>query len=109
MEASNKAIKKAMKELDEEKLDLRKTMDEALEGIDKAKVEFKGYQEMIYSMEKEGLLSTKGDYTIKYKEGNLTINGEKQPQDVVDKYKKYFSHEKVTIRKEDGDMDIDFD
>jgi chromosome segregation ATPase len=109
LERSREDIKKAMRELDEEKLNLRESLDEAWKGIDKAKEEFKGYQEMIYSMEKEGLLSTKSDYTIKYKDGNLTVNGKKQPQEVLDRYKKYFSHEKVTIRKEDGDMDIDFD
>lgn len=102
-------IDREMKKLDKEKFDIKVDLDEAWKEIDKAKEELKGYQEMIYSMEKEGLLSTEGDYTIKYKEGNLTVNGKQQPQTVVDRYKKYFSHEKVTIRKEDGDMDVDFD
>lgn len=109
LEKSKADIKKAMEKLDEEKFDMKENMDHAWRGIDKAKEEFKGYQEMIYSMEKEGLLSTKNDYTIKYKDGHLTVNGKKQPQEVLDRYKKYFSHEEVTIRKEDGDMDIDFD
>lgn len=102
-ELNNKDWKKEME-------DLKKVnMKEVQEEMERVKDEFKDYQEMIYSMEKEGLLSTKGDYSIKYKDGNLTVNGKKQPQEVLDRYKKYFSHEKVTIRKEDGDMDIDFD
>ncbi len=109
MERSKDEVKRAMEELNEEKFDMKESMNQAWKEIDKAKDEFKGYQEMIYSMEKEGLLSTKNDYSIKYKNGILTVNGNKQPQEVLDRYKKYFSHEKVTIRKEDGDMDIDFD
>lgn len=109
MERAKDDVKRALEKLDEEKFDMKENMGNAWKEIDKAKDEFKGYQEMIYSMEKEGLLSTKTDYSIKYKDGNLTVNGKKQPQEVLDRYKKYFSHEKVTIRKEDGDMDIDFD
>jgi hypothetical protein len=109
MDQAKEAMEKARKELDMEKLDLKEKMKGAWGEIEKAKEEFKGYQEMIYSMEKDGLLSTKSDYTIKYKEGNLLINGQKQPQQVLDKYKKYFKKNNVTIRKEDGDMDIDFD
>jgi chromosome segregation ATPase len=109
LEKSRKEVAKAMEKLDKEKLNWKDKMKDAWEGIDKATEEFKGYQEMIYSMEKEGLLSTKSDYTIKYKDGELTVNGKKQSDEVVSKYKKYFKHDKVTIRKEDGDMDIDTD
>lgn len=109
MEKSRKEVAKAMEKLDKEKLNWKDKMKDAWEGIDKAKEEFKGYQEMIYSMEKEGLLSTQNDYTIKYKDGELTVNGKKQSDEVVSRYKKYFKHDKITIRKEDGDMDIDTD
>lgn len=109
MDKAREEMEKLKEELKMEKLDLKEKMEGAWGEIEKAKEEFKGYQEMIYSMEKEGLLNTKGDYTINYKEGDLLINGKKQPQQVVDKYKKYFKKNNVTIRKEDGDMDIDFD
>lgn len=109
MERSRKEVARAMEKLDKEKLNWKEKMEGAWEGIDKAKEEFKGYQEMIYDMEKEGLLSTKSDYTIRYKDGKLTVNGKQQSDEIVSKYKKYFKHDKVTIRKEDGDMDIDTD
>lgn len=109
MEKSRKEVAKAMEKLDKEKLNWKDKMNDAWEGIDKAKEEFKGYQEMIYDMEKEGLLNTKSDYTIRYKDGKLTVNGKQQSDEIVSKYKKYFKHDKVTIRKEDGDMDIDTD
>ena len=74
--------------------------------IEKAKIEFKGYQEMVYEMEKDGLLNTKADYTIIYRDEELTINGKKQPAEVTNKFKKYFSKDGVTIRKEKGEMNI---
>ena len=75
--------------------------------VDKAKEEVKGYQEMIYDMEKEGLLNTKEDYTIEYKDGDLFINGKKQPQEVTDKYKKNFRKKNIAIKKQDGNVKID--
>lgn len=109
LKAAQSAFDQEMKNLDKEKFDLKVDLKDAWKEIDKATLEIKGYQEMVYSLEKEGLLSTKGDYTIKYKEGTLTVNGNQQPKAVADRYKKYFSHEKVTIRKEDGKMDVDVD
>jgi hypothetical protein len=58
-------------------------------------------------MEKEGLLNTKDDYTIEYKDGDLFINDKKQSSDITDKYKKYFKQKKIAIKKVDGEMKID--
>lgn len=99
-------LERTKDELKHEKLDMKDIMDKAGEGIANAKEELRGYQDMIYSMESEGLLSTKEDYVIKYRNGELSINGKKQSQEVTDKYKKYFKKEKITIRKEDGEMHI---
>lgn len=95
-------------DLDNEKFDLRKTMEIAEEGIAKAKVELKGYQEMVYAMEAEGLLDTKGDYTIEYRSNEISINGKKQSAAVSEKYKKYFKRDKTTIKKENGEIDIKY-
>jgi len=108
MENAKKEIERSKADLDLEKLDMKKKMDNARLEIDKAKEELKGYQEMIYSMEKAGLLSTKGDYTIQYKDGELFINGKKQSGEVRDQYKKYFKKD-TTIKKENGDFNIDID
>jgi chromosome segregation ATPase len=109
MEKVQEEMKKVKTDLSRQKLDMRETMEKAQEGLAKAREEIKGYQEMIYGLEKEGLLSTKGDYTIEYNKGDLTINGKKQPQEVADKYKKYFRKDNVTIRKKDGEMHLDHD
>lgn len=55
---------------------------------------------------KLGLFNTKEDYTIEYKDGELTVNGKKQPQAVADKYKKNFSKKSIAIKKQDGDINI---
>jgi hypothetical protein len=108
-----KEMEKVKKEMEELKLDLSKEefdfkgiMEKATEGVQKAKEELKGYQEMVYAMEEEGLLSTKGDYTIEYRNGEISINGKKQSPSVSNKYKKYFKKDKVTIEKEDGEINI---
>jgi hypothetical protein len=106
-------MEKVTKELQElkfdwkhEGFDFKKIMENATEGIEKARVELKGFQEMVYAMEAEGLLSTDGDYTIEYNKGEISINGKKQSQAVSDKYKKYFSKDKTSIIKEDGEINI---
>lgn len=106
-------MEKVQKELQELKLDLKnedfnfkKIMEETNEGIEKARVEMKGYQEMVYAMEADGLLSTAGDYKIDYRNSEISINGKKQSQAVSDKYKKYFNKDKVSIIKEDGEIQI---
>lgn len=109
MEKVREEMKKVRTDLSRQKLNMKEEMEKAQEGIAKARDEIKGYQEMIYSLEKEGLLSTRGDYTIEYNKGELTINGKKQPQEVADKYKKYFRKDTVTIKKKDGEMHLDHD
>jgi hypothetical protein len=99
------------KELEEaKKFDFTEQMKNAGKEIEKATVEVKGYQEMIYAMESEGLLNTKEDYRIEYKAGELSINGVKQSQDITDKYKKYFPEKKlkIVIKKKDGEMHLDY-
>ena len=96
-------------ELKIEKLDLKETMTKAHAEIEKAKEELKGFQDMIYLMEKDGLLNTQSDYSIEYNKGELSINGKKQPTNIADKYKSYFKKDKLTILKQGGDLKINND
>src|SRR5688572_9692430 len=110
MEEQMLRLKKGMEELKEnmrqEKFNFKKEMEKAHVELTKAKEEMKGYQEMIYAMEKEGLLNTNEDYTIEYKDGELYVNDKKQSAETTNRYKKYFKKDKLTIKKEDGDMHI---
>lgn len=83
--------------------DLREELENAKEDIARAKEELQGYKSMLREMENEGLLSTKENYTVEYKDGELSINGKKQPDSVTDKYKHYFRKDNITIKHDKDD------
>ena len=106
-EAIRKELAKAKIEIEKskleiEKIDMTKIMDEAREGIDKAKDELKLTKEMFTEMEKDGLIDSKAGCTIEYKNKELFIDGKKQDEKTAGKYRKYFrqDHFKMTIEKE---------
>jgi chromosome segregation ATPase len=106
LENAKKEMARAREELKDQKINFKKEMEKAKVEVDKAKTELKGYQEMIYEMEKEGLLSTSADYTIEYKNDDLFINDKKQPQAIAEKYKKFFSKKSIAIKKRDGKIEV---
>ena len=75
-----------MKKLEIEMKDLgpkiEKEMEKAKVEIEKAKVEMKEYKSFVDGLEKDGLINKKEGYTIQHKNGELIINGKKQPADV---------------------------
>jgi chromosome segregation ATPase len=83
--------------------DVNEELEKAKEEIGRAKEELQGYKNMLSEMEKEGLLSTKENYTVEYKDGELSINGKKQSDTVSDKYKHYFKKDNVTIKHDKDD------
>ena len=129
MEKINEQIKKEMEEvkkidlskLDEEMKNLQiemkdiqpkieKEMEKAKVEIEKAKVEMKEYKSFVDGLEKDGLINKKEGYTIQHKNGELIINGKKQPADVYDKYRSFLEkHKNFTIKKSDNDFNIDND
>src|SRR5436190_1414039 len=106
MEKIQKEMEKVKEEMEKNKDEMKIDLGKAREDVAKTKEEIKGYQEMVYAMEQDGLLDTKKDYKIEYTGGDLYINGIKEPAEVTDKYKKYFRRNKVIIRKEKGEMNI---
>jgi hypothetical protein len=99
-------MQKVREEMEKNKDNMKLDFDKMRKDLEKTKVELKGYQEMVYKMEADGLLKTNSDYKIEYKDGQLFINGDKQSMEVTNKYKKYFPKDGITIRKEKGDMNI---
>ncbi|HTE25675.1 hypothetical protein [Flavitalea sp.] len=106
MDAVKVELKKAKEELKAENKDFKKELDNAKTDIQEAKKEIRGYQDMIYSMEKEGLVDTKNDYKIVYRDGSIFINDKKQTDAVTAKYRKYLKNN-ITIKKENGRFNID--
>ena len=92
------------------KPEIEKSMQTAKESIDKAKKEMLEYKNFIDGLNKDGLIDKSKNYTIEYKNSELTINGKKQPSDVVKKYNSFLQGKKdFTIKKDDGGFDIDND
>jgi Zn-dependent M28 family amino/carboxypeptidase len=90
--------------------EIEKSMEKAKIEIQKAKEEMKEYKKFVDGLEKDGLLNRKEGYTIKHKDGELTINGKKATDAVYDKYRSFLEkHKKFTIEKSDDDFNIDID
>ena len=86
---------------------IEKEMKNAKASIEKAKAEMKEYKSFVDGLEKDGLINKKEGYTIQHKNGELIINGKKQPADVYNKYRTFLKkHEKFTIKKSDDDFNI---
>jgi hypothetical protein len=100
MENARKEMEKAKFEF--KNIDMDKIMKEAKEGINKGKEELKQLKIMFNEMEKDGLINSKQGFTLEYKDKDLYIDGKKQPEQVTDKYRKYFKedHFKITIDKD---------
>jgi hypothetical protein len=89
---------------------LEKEMENAKASIEKAKAEMKEYKSFVDGLEKDGLINKKENYTIQHKNGELIINGKKQPTDVYNKYGTFLKkHDKFTIKKSDDNFNIDND
>lgn len=97
MERAKKDIQQTMKR------DFKKEMEKAREEIVHSKKQLQEYKNMLGEMVKEGLLSSDKEYNIEYKEGNLFINGNKQPETIANKYKHYFQQEHVILSRDNND------
>lgn len=55
------------------------------------------YNEMLDKMEDEGLINRRRGFSISKKNHTLVINGERQPDDVYDRYRAYLHAKKIAI------------
>jgi hypothetical protein len=61
--------------------------------------ELKLMNQLIIGLEKEGLLDSKKPYWVNIKEGELYINGKKQPKEVSDKFRQFFQSDNYGFQK----------
>lgn len=88
--------------------EIEKSIQSARESIEKAKTELLEHKNFINDLDKDGLIDKDKTYTIAYKKGELTINGKKQPAEVVKKYNGFLKDRKdFTIKKDNEDFKID--
>lgn len=107
LEADMKKLEIEMKEMGPK---LEKELAKAKIEKDKAKDEIKEYKAFVDGLDEDGLINKKEEYTIQHKDGELTINGKKQPAGVYDKYRSFLEkHKKFSIRKSADDFNIDMD
>ncbi len=79
---------------------IEKSMQAARKGIEKAREQIGLMKEGLNEMEKEGLIDKKKAYKIQFKDGDLFIDGNKQPKATYEKYRKYFKEDDFTIRND---------
>ena len=99
-----KAIEENMRKV---KPEIEKSMQDARQSIEKAKKELIEYKAFIDGLDKDGLIDKDKSYSIQYKNGELIINGKKQPAEVLKKYNSYLKGKKdFTLKKDDDNFDI---
>ena len=78
-------------QFDSEKLhkQIDDAMSKAKEGMEKAKEELQRMKDFTNELAADGLIDKKKGYTIQWKNGSLYINGDEQPKNISDKYRKY--------------------
>ena len=94
-----KEIARAREEMKNNKFHIKESLDNARRQIDATKKEFEGYKVMIQSMEKEGIIKDPKNYRIEYDNGKLIVDGKLLHEAVSNRYKKYFSGDKIGVFK----------
>ncbi len=89
---------------DKFKKQINSAMKDAKQEMEKAMQELQELKEFTGLLEKDGLIDKKKGYTIEWKkEGDLYINGKKQPREVSDKYSRFYKKDGYKIRMSGDD------
>lgn len=104
--AENIDFMKMEENLKKMKPEIEKSMQGAKESIEKAKKELLEYKGFIDILDKDGLINKSKNYTIEYKNGELSINGKRQSSDVAKKYNSFLKDRKDFTIKKDEDFKV---
>ena len=78
--------------------------------LEKAKVEMKEYKSFVDGLANDGLINKKEGYSIKHKDGKLTINDKEANAKTYNKYRSFLErHKKFNIEKDLDDFELDTD
>ena len=113
-EIDMKKLDEDMKKLSEEMKELgpkmQKEMEKAKVEMEKAKTEIKEYKGFVDGLEDDGLLNKKEGYSLKHKDGELFINGQKASEKTYNKYRSFLEkHKKFNIEKDNDNFNIKMD
>ncbi len=82
---------------------IERSMQEAKEGVQKAKAEMTAFRDFTNALHEAGLIDKNGKYTIQHKDGELIINGKTQSKEVYQKHESFLkSRKNFTIKNENG-------
>ena len=85
---------------------MEKELKNAKAEIAKARVLLTGYKEMIGKMKAEGLIKDEANYRIEYTGEALIIDGNKQSEATLKKYRSYFPDKNTVIENKNNRFDI---
>jgi hypothetical protein len=107
LEIDMQKLKEEMKELGPK---MEKEMKKAKVEIEKAKAGIKEYKKFVDGLESDGLINKKQGYSLRHKDGELYINGNKASDKTYSKYRSFLEkHKKFNIEFNDKDSVIDID
>lgn len=107
LEKEMKKVKEEMKNIEPK---LKEELAKAKVEIEKAKEEVREYKNFVDGLEKDGLLNKKEDYSIRHKDGKLTINGKEVSPQIYSKYRNFLEkHKELRIEKNEDHFNIDND
>lgn len=110
MKKMQEELRRIKPEIEKEMANVKVEMEKAKVEIEKAKAEIKEYKTFVDALNEDGLINKKESYSIKHKDGELTINGKKADAAVYTKYSSFLEkHKKFNIEKSKDDFDIDMD
>jgi hypothetical protein len=96
-------LPRVREELERVRPRIEESLERAHEGIDRAKKELTNYKNLIDALDRDGLIKKDSHYRIQWVEGELIINGKKQPEDVRNRYQEYLKDQQDFRLKKDED------
>ncbi len=92
----------ARRQLADQRVHLRKSLDDAAKSLDRAEKQMEGYKTMIAELTAAGLIKDADNYEIECRKGVLYIDGKEQSAAISKKYSKYFPEENTRIINRKG-------
>lgn len=110
MDKLEKEMKKVEAELKDMKPRIEAELQKAKVEVEKAKEGLQDFKTFLDALDKEGLISKNGSYSIRHDDGELIINGKKVSDAVYARYRAFLEKQKdFSITKDKDDFDIDMD
>ena len=104
----NLARTRAIQQENEERhrIETEKHVLRAEQDRKKAEAATEGYRRLLDGLEADKLIDRNASYNVEKKGDDLYINGKKQPEDILKKYKQYLKNDNISIRGSKNELNI---